>query len=98
MFEDWVRARGDALLRFALMLAADRGRAEDLVQTVLARAYPRWDYIIGLDAPEAYVKAAIVNEHLHWWRRRSNREVPVEAPAAESAYSMDLAGRHADRD
>ncbi len=80
------------------MLTADRGRAEDLVQSVLARAYARWDYIDGLDAPEAYVKASIVNEHLKWWRRRSNRETPVEAPAAEIAAPVDLAGRHADQD
>ena len=34
-FEDFVLTRGDALLRFAVMLCGDRGRAEDLVQTVL---------------------------------------------------------------
>ena len=30
-----------------------------------------------MEWPEAYVKAAIVNEHLSWWRRRSSGEVPV---------------------
>jgi RNA polymerase sigma-70 factor (sigma-E family) len=98
-FEDWVRARGEALLRFALMLTVDRGRAEDIVQSVLARAYARWEYISGLDAPEAYVKAAIVNENLKWWRRRSNREMPVDEPVPDRAYpDHDLADRHADRD
>ncbi len=97
-FEEWVRARGTALLRFALMVTANRGLAEDLVQTVLARTYVSWDYIGGLDSPEAYIKASIVNEHLKWWRRRSNREVPVESPAAGSAYHLDLASAHASRD
>jgi DNA-directed RNA polymerase specialized sigma24 family protein len=77
-FEDWVGARGGALLRFALMVSADPARAEDLVQSVLARVYPRWSHISTLAAPEAYVKAAIVNEHLKWWRRRSNHEMPTE--------------------
>ncbi|HKD97715.1 MAG TPA: SigE family RNA polymerase sigma factor [Micromonosporaceae bacterium] len=101
IFEDWVAARGDALLRFALMVTADPGRAEDVVQTVLARVYLRWDRVGSLDAPEAYVKAAIVNEHLRWWRRRSSREVPVDAPTADGPDGRpdaDIAGRHASRD
>ena len=40
-FEGFVGARGQALLRFALMLCGDRHRAEDLVQSVLAKAYVR---------------------------------------------------------
>lgn len=96
-FDDWVGARGGALLRFALMVTADPGRAEDVTQTVLARAYRRWDHIGGLDAPEAYVKAMIVNEHLRWWRRRSSREVPVAEPA-DGAGEPDVSARHASRD
>jgi RNA polymerase sigma-70 factor (sigma-E family) len=101
LFEDWVGARGDALLRFALMVTADPRRAEDVVQTVLARVFPRWDRVGSLAAPEAYVKAAIVNEHLRWWRRRSSREVPVDEPEVDGPDSRpeaDIAGRHASRE
>jgi RNA polymerase sigma-70 factor (sigma-E family) len=99
-FEDWVRARGGALLRFALMVSADPSRAEDLVQSVLVRIYPRWTYVSGLDAPEAYVKASIVNEHLKWWRRRSNHEMPVDIFRSdiEHGTANDVADRHASRD
>jgi len=96
-FEDWVGARGGALLRFALMVSADPSRAEDLVQSVLARVYSRWSHISTLAAPEAYVKAAIVNEHLKWWRRRSNHEMPAEM-LTDAPEAFDVASRHASRD
>jgi RNA polymerase sigma-70 factor (sigma-E family) len=95
-FEEFVVARGGALLRFALMLAGDRHGAEDLVQSVLARAYPRWSRIEAMERPEAYLKAALVNEHLRWWRRRANREVPVAAPAEREV--ADTTSAHASRD
>jgi RNA polymerase sigma-70 factor (sigma-E family) len=97
-FEDFVVARGAALLRFALMLCGDRHRAEDLVQSVLAKAYPRWSRISAMQRPEAYLKAILVNEELRWWRRRGNREVPLAEPAAEPAASGDEAGAQASRD
>src|SRR5262245_59449172 len=81
--EELVAARGDALLRFALMLSGDAHRAEDLVQSALARAYPRWRRIAEMDAPEAYLKRMVVNEHLRWRARRSSREVPVAVPASD---------------
>jgi RNA polymerase sigma-70 factor (sigma-E family) len=95
--EEFVAARGDALLRFALMLCGDRHRAEDLVQTVLARAYPRWHRIAGMAAPEAYLKRMLVNEQLRWRARRSNREVPLDR-SADGAVTTDPAGAHASRD
>ena len=76
-FEELVAARGQALLRFATMLCGDEDRAEDLVQAALTTAYRRWSRVAAADRPEAYLKAIIVNEHLRWWRRLSNREVPA---------------------
>ncbi|HEY2794344.1 MAG TPA: SigE family RNA polymerase sigma factor [Micromonosporaceae bacterium] len=95
-FEDFVKARGEALLRFALMLCADRGRAEDLVQTVLARVGPRWHRIVTMDAPEAYVKTALVHQHVTWWSRRSSREVPIAVPPERAGG--DFAAARAERD
>jgi RNA polymerase sigma-70 factor (sigma-E family) len=81
------------------MLCGDRHRAEDLVQSVLAKAYPRWPRISAMQRPEAYLKAILVNEELRWWRRRGNREVPVAEPAAaEPAATGDAAGAQASRD
>lgn len=96
-FDEYVAARGESLLRFALMLAGDRHLAEDLMQSVLARAYVRWSRIGAMQRPEAYLKQMLVNEHLQWWRRRSSREVPVAAPA-ERASTDDAAGSYAARD
>jgi RNA polymerase sigma-70 factor (sigma-E family) len=95
-FEELVLARGEALLRFALMLSGDRHAAEDLVQTVLARAYPRWSRISAMEQPVAYLKAALVNEHLRWWRRRSSRELPV-AELTDREVARQAAGREAVR-
>ena len=98
-FDEFVAARGEALLRFGLMLCGDRHLAEDLVQSVLAKAYPRWSRIVAMQRPEAYLKTVLVNEHLRWWRRRSSREVPAAAPVRQrEPVGPDDAGRHASRD
>jgi len=76
-FDDFVAARGQALLRFALMLCGDRHQAEDLVQSALAKAYPRWSRVSAMERPEAYLKTVLVHDHLRWWRRRSSSEVPL---------------------
>lgn len=88
-FDDYVAARGDALLRFAYLLCGDAHLAEDLVQSVLAKAYRRWP------KPEAYVRRMVVNEHLSWRRRRSSGEVVVAATPDAAAGGADLAERDA---
>ena len=60
--------------------------AEDLVQTALARAWPRWERIRRRDDPEVYVRRVMANTWLTWSRRRWRGEkaspaVP-DAPAA----------------
>ena len=97
--DEFVAARGEALLRFALMLCGNRHSAEDLVQSALAMAYPRWARISAMERPEAYVKKVIVREHLRWRRRRSSGEVPLPGSAGEGRPTVDdVAGAHADRD
>lgn len=86
-FDEWVAARGPALLRLAYTLAGNASDAEDVVQEALARALPRWSRISGLDDVDAYVRRMVVNAHTSWWRRFRRRESPVETirdgPAAE---------------
>lgn len=92
-FEEYVRARGPALLRFARALTGDAHRAEDLVQDVLVRAYPRWARIVRSDRPDVYLRRAVVNAHISWWRRRRNRETPGASDmAVEDAVSASGAG------
>ncbi|MEV4140328.1 SigE family RNA polymerase sigma factor [Dactylosporangium sp. NPDC049742] len=96
-FEAFVAARGAALVRFAVLLTGDDHRAEDLVQEALAKAYLRWGRIRRADDPEVYVRRLVLNGSRSWWRRRANREVPVER-APDAAAAGDLSGESADRD
>lgn len=77
-FTDFVTHRGAALLRTAFLLCGgDRGAAEDLLQDVLERAFPKWRRIKGRH--EAYLRAALANAAANRWRSRSRRvrEVPL---------------------
>jgi RNA polymerase sigma-70 factor (sigma-E family) len=76
-FDDFVRSRGGALLRFAYVLCGDAHLAEDLVQEVLARMHPRWERVTVMENPEAYVRTAIVRQFLSWRRRRAAGEAVV---------------------
>src|SRR3954447_25168747 len=81
-FTDFVTHRAPALLRTAFLLCGgDRSAAEDLLQEVLERVYPRWRRI-G-DRPEAYVRAALANAAANRWRARARRvtEVPLDDTA-----------------
>jgi RNA polymerase sigma-70 factor (sigma-E family) len=78
-FTDFVTHRAPALLRTAFLLCGgDQGAAEDLLQDVLARAYPRWRRI--RDKPEPYLRASLANAAANRWRTRSRRvsEVPLD--------------------
>jgi RNA polymerase sigma-70 factor (sigma-E family) len=83
VFEEFVAGRGQALQRFGYALTGDWALAEDLLQTALARAYPRWSRITR-DDPEAYVRKVMLNTWSSWWRRRWRGEVP-SAQLPESA-------------
>jgi DNA-directed RNA polymerase specialized sigma24 family protein len=60
-FAQFVEARQRALQRTAWLLTGDWALAEDLVQTALARSWPRWERIRRRDDPEVYVRRVLVN-------------------------------------
>lgn len=79
-FEAFVQSRGPALWRSAWFLTADTHRADDLLQTALARAWPKFAKITGADGSfEAYVRRVLINVFLTWRRRSWNREIPTAA-------------------
>jgi RNA polymerase sigma-70 factor (sigma-E family) len=91
-FTAFVLARSGRLVHFARMLCGDAALAEDLVQTALEKAYLRWDRI-ELGDPFAYVRQAVVNQHLSWLRRRLWRERPSGSTAEmdeQGGYSLPL--------
>ncbi len=77
-FDEYVAARGQALLRFGYVLSGDAHLAEDLVQTALLKAHRHWRRVTAADQPEAYLRRMIVNSFLDHRRRRSAHEVPVD--------------------
>jgi RNA polymerase sigma-70 factor (sigma-E family) len=76
-FEEYVGVAWSRLLRSAWFLTGDWHRAEDLVQTVLARAHGRWSRLRD-DAPDAYLRTMMVTTYLSWWRRRWRAEIAFE--------------------
>lgn len=73
-FDDFVAARGSALLRTAHLLTADAAAAEDLLQDTLVRAWSRWSRVRRADAPEAYVRRMLVNASISRWRSSRGRQ------------------------
>ncbi|MFE4059758.1 SigE family RNA polymerase sigma factor [Streptomyces sp. NPDC059096] len=85
-FEAFVTARGPRLLRVAWLLTGDAHLAEDLLQSTLAKVWPKWSRIAG-GQPEAYVRKAMVHLHASWWRRRWRGELPYgELPDAAAPF------------
>ncbi|GAA3514573.1 SigE family RNA polymerase sigma factor [Streptosporangium album] len=77
-FREYVVARGPALLRAAHQLTGHPNDAEDLLQTALVKTYLAWDRIQDRAALDAYVRRAMVNINISWWRRRKLEEYPSE--------------------
>jgi DNA-directed RNA polymerase specialized sigma24 family protein len=78
----------------ATMLTGNRADAEDLVQAALAKTYLAWGKINDHAALDAYVRRAMVNTHISWWRRRRLEEFPTdEVPdqvVADHARESDM--------
>jgi RNA polymerase sigma-70 factor (sigma-E family) len=82
-FDDFIRARHTALLRFAHVLCGDPHQAADLVQDALERTGLAWRRL-RQDDPEAYVRRVIVNTFLNGVRRLRRERLMAEPP--ELAY------------
>ncbi|MEU4834061.1 SigE family RNA polymerase sigma factor [Streptosporangium sp. NPDC023615] len=77
-FREYVVARGPTLLRAAHRLAGSPNDAEDLLQSALVKTYLAWDRIQDRAALDGYVRRAMVNINISWWRRRRLEEYPLE--------------------
>ena len=89
-FREFVTARWHALVRSAYLITGDHGNAEDLVQAALEKVHRRWRHIQNRDAPEIYVRRAMVNQAISWRRRLRVREValaPAHDATAPDAYA-----------
>ncbi|HVK28970.1 MAG TPA: SigE family RNA polymerase sigma factor [Nocardioides sp.] len=91
-FAAYVAQRRPQLFRAAWLLCGDPHRAEDIVQTALAKLYVAWPRAERAQSVDAYVRRALVNSHIDEsrrpWRRESSAgddlpERGVGAPAVE---------------
>lgn len=78
-FTDFVHAAWPGLYRSAYLLVGDRGLAEDLVQTSLAKTYASWGQVRELSAARGYARTVMVNTATSWFRRRSWRNEAATA-------------------
>lgn len=76
-FKTFVETRYVDLLRVAYLLTGSAHEAEDLVQTALVKAMRRWSRV---DEPMAYVRRAMINQHISIWRRIGQREIVTDTP------------------
>src|SRR6201987_4722757 len=87
-FREFVEARSSALLRSGWLLTGDWPSAEDLVQTALAAAWPRWSSLRRQDAPELSVRKIMVNPFLRGRQRRWNGEIGTGRLPETQAYDV----------
>ncbi|MFG1947400.1 SigE family RNA polymerase sigma factor [Nonomuraea sp. NPDC048826] len=79
-FDAFVRARGDALLRYGYVLTGSNEDAADLVQEALARLGDAWSRVRKKDSPEGYVRTIMVRQHINAWRRRRREDLVAAVP------------------
>src|SRR3954462_5880018 len=72
-FTEFVVASWPSLYRTAFLLLGDRGLAEDLVQTALAKTYASWGKVRDVGAARAYARTTLVNTASSWFRKRGWR-------------------------
>jgi len=97
-FEDFVEARLQALLRYAVMLTGDPHTAQDLVQETMIRAQLKWRRVAAAGVPEHYVKRMLTNAYIDLNRGSWLRRVVLRAEPVERAGVEDHAQQSADRD
>jgi RNA polymerase sigma-70 factor (sigma-E family) len=93
-FRDYVTERSKMLLRTAYLLTGNRADAEDLLQAALAKTFQAWRGIQDRGALDGYVRRAMVNTHISWWRQRRLQEYPTDEipdrPVADHATDSEL--------
>jgi RNA polymerase sigma-70 factor (sigma-E family) len=94
-FGAFVTARASGLVRFAFLVCGDWHRAEDAVQTALARLYVAWSRVLDRGAIDPYVQRIVVRalideRRLGWFRReRSTPDLPDRAGHEVTAGTGD---------
>jgi RNA polymerase sigma-70 factor (sigma-E family) len=88
-FRDYVVGASPSLLRVAYLMTGNRGDAEDLLQTALAKTYLAWPRIRDRESLDSYVRRVMLNTRTSWWRR--SRHLPTSALDESAAHRASSA-------
>jgi RNA polymerase sigma-70 factor (sigma-E family) len=88
-YTEFVHASWPVLYRTAYLMLGDRGLAEDLVQTALAKTYASWGKVRDLGAARAYARTTLVNTATSWFRKKGWRNERPTERLREQAYDED---------
>jgi RNA polymerase sigma factor (sigma-70 family) len=93
-----VAERGDALVRYAMLLSGDEEEARDMVQDALAATFGRLRNGFEVEQAEAYVRRAIANRFLDRARRgqRWRRIAPLVGERERLDSGSTLTGERLD--
>jgi RNA polymerase sigma-70 factor (sigma-E family) len=85
-----------SLVRLAVVMLGDAGRAEDVVQDAFLGLYRRWDTLADPTRALAYLRSSVLNGCRMLLRQRSRQDrAMLAAPDIESAEAMAIVGeRH----
>jgi RNA polymerase sigma-70 factor (sigma-E family) len=103
-FEQFVEGSSSRMLTMAMLLTGhNRADAEDLLQTVLERAFRQWRRICRTGDPGPYVRQMLVNASIDRWRLLRRRpEQPLGSddvtPLATGLFGPDQSADIADQD
>jgi RNA polymerase sigma-70 factor (sigma-E family) len=96
-FEEFVDGTAGRLFATALLMTdRNRAEAEDLLQSVLERAFRRWRRICRDGDPEPYVRKMLVNASVDKWRqvrRRAEQPLDETCPATMADRSAEIEDR-----
>jgi RNA polymerase sigma-70 factor (sigma-E family) len=77
-FDEFVRARLPALLRFGRALTGSSAAGADLVQDALERTMMAWARLESRGDPEGYVRRVMVNRNISIWRKFGREHASAE--------------------
>lgn len=90
-FSEFMLGRWPSLVRFGYGLTGDLGRAEDLAQTALIRAFAAWPKVRRVANPDAYVRRIMINSlRTSFRRRRVPEQLTASPPDVAGPASGDL--------
>jgi RNA polymerase sigma-70 factor (sigma-E family) len=88
-FTEFVVASWPSLYRTAYLLLGDRGLAEDLVQTSLAKTYASWGKVRDVGAARGYARTTMVNTAASWFRKKGWRNERPTGQLTDDWYAVD---------